>query len=106
MTVLADLDCRLVVGVDFDCDAAIQHITYHYLIDTAYSLITPRQGYVVVVVVAVFTTVIITYYTIISTNSLYIMKLLRSAAAREDSYVDILDHLYLFLDLKAAGKID
>ena len=40
-----------------------------------------RQGYVVVVVVAVFTTVIITYYTIISTNSLYIMKLLRSAAS-------------------------
>ena len=35
-----------------------------------------RQGYVAVVVVAVFTTVIITYYTIISTNSLYIMKLL------------------------------
>ena len=65
-----------------------------------------RQGHVAVVVVAVFTTVIITYYTIISTNFLYIMKLLRSAAAREDSYVDILDHLYLFLDLKAAGKID
>ena len=66
-----------------------------------------RQGYVVVVVVvAVFTAVIITYYTIISTNSLYIMKLLRSAAAREDSYVDILDHLYLFLHLKAVGKID
>ena len=64
-----------------------------------------RQGYVVVVVVAVFTTVIITYYTIISTNSLYIMKLLRSAAAREGSYVDILDHLYLFLHLKAAAKI-
>ena len=41
VTVLIDLDCRLVVGVDFDCDAAIQHITYHYLIDTAYSLITP-----------------------------------------------------------------
>ena len=40
-----------------------------------------RQGYVVVVVVAVFTTVIMTYYTIISTNSLYIMKLLRSAAS-------------------------
>ena len=35
------------------------------------------------------------------------MKLLRSASAREDSYVDILDHLYyLFLDLKVAGKID
>ena len=34
------------------------------------------------------------------------MKLLRSAAALEDSHVDILDHLYLFLDLKAAGKID
>ena len=46
MTVLIDLDCRLVVGVDFDCDAAIQHITYHYLIDTAYSLITPRSGQV------------------------------------------------------------
>ena len=41
-----------------------------------------RQGYVVVVVVAaVFTTVIMAYYTIISTNSLYIMKLLRSAAS-------------------------
>ena len=65
-----------------------------------------RQGYVVVVVVAVFTTVIITYYTIISTNSLYIMKLLRSTEALKDSYVDILDHRYLFLDLKAAGKID
>ena len=64
-----------------------------------------RQGYVVVVVVAVFTTVIITYYTIISTNSLYIMKLLRSAAALQDSYVDILDHLYLFFHFKAAGKI-
>ena len=67
-----------------------------------------RQGYVAVVVVAVFTAVITPYYTIISTNPLYryIMELLRSAAALEDSYVDILDHLYLFLDLKAAGKID
>ena len=34
------------------------------------------------------------------------MKLLRSAAALKDSYVDILDHLYLFLDLGAAGKIE
>ena len=57
-----------------------------------------RQGYVAVVVVAVFTAVIITYYTIISTNSLYIMELLRSTSAIEDGacwmaaiYVDILD---------------
>ena len=48
---------------------------------------------------SVFAAVIITYYTII-------MKLLRSAAALEDSHVDILDHLYLLLHFKAAGKID
>ena len=33
------------------------------------------------------------------------MKLLRSASALKDSYVDILDHLYLFFHFKAAGKI-
>ena len=64
-----------------------------------------RQGHVAVVVVAVFTAVIITYYTIISTNSLYIMKLLQSAATLKDSYVDILDHLYLSFHFKAVGKI-
>ena len=64
-----------------------------------------RQGYVAGVVIAIFTAVLITYYTIISTNSLYIMKLLRSAVALKDSYVDILDHLYLFFHFKAAGKI-
>ena len=72
---------------------------------SAISVSEIRQGYVAVVVVAVFTAVIITYYTIISTNPLYIMKLLRSAATLKDSYVGTLDHLYLSFHFKAAGKI-